>query len=463
MTEHFDLAIIGTGSGNSLVTPDFDDKRVAIIESGVFGGTCLNVGCIPTKMFVYAAEVADTIRHAGRFGVDGRVDAVRWRDIRDRVFTRIDPIAERGKNWRIVGPNTTAFLGRARFTGERELAVDLHDGTTAHLTADQVVIATGAHPHVPDLVRDSGVTFHTSDTVMRIDALPERMAIIGGGYIAVEMAHVFSALGVQVTVLVRGPQLLRQLDDDLSRRFTAIARDRWDVRTGVEVHGLESVGADGGARLDLGAGGSLETDLLLVATGRTPSSTGLGLELAGVRYQPDGRVVVDAFGRTTADGVWSLGDVSSAHQLKHVANAEARTVAHNLVHPEDLRDFPHDHVPSGIFSHPQVASVGLTEQECLARGLRHVTKIQSYGDTAYGWAMEDTTSVCKVIADPATGLLLGAHLMGPHATTLIQPLIQAMAFGTPARQVARGQYWIHPALAEVIENALLGLELDADD
>ena len=286
MTEHFDLAIIGTGSGNSLVTPDFDDKRVAIIESGVFGGTCLNVGCIPTKMFVYAAEVADTIRHAGRFGVDGRVDAVRWRDIRDRVFTRIDPIAERGKNWRIVGPNTTAFLGRARFTGERELAVDLHDGTTAHLTADQVVIATGAHPHVPDLVRDSGVTFHTSDTVMRIDALPERMAIIGGGYIAVEMAHVFSALGVQVTVLVRGPQLLRQLDDDLSRRFTAIARDRWDVRTGVEVHGLESVGADGGARLDLGAGGSLETDLLLVATGRTPAPPASGSSSPGCATSP---------------------------------------------------------------------------------------------------------------------------------------------------------------------------------
>ncbi|MEO7752574.1 MAG: mycothione reductase [Terracoccus sp.] len=463
MTEHFDLAIIGTGSGNSLVTPEFDDKRVAIIESGVFGGTCLNVGCIPTKMFVYAAEVADTIRGAGRFGVDGRVDAVRWQDIRDRVFTRIDPIAEGGKNWRIVGPNTTALLGRARFTGERELTVDLHDGTTATLTADQVVVATGAHPHVPDLVRDSGVAFHTSDTVMRIEALPERMAIVGGGYIAVEMAHVFSSLGVQVTVLVRGPQLLRQLDDDLSRRFTAIARGRWDVRTGVELHGLEPLGTDGGARLDLGADGSLETDLLLVATGRTPNSTDLGLELAGVRCQPDGRVAVDDFGRTTADGVWSLGDVSSTHQLKHVANAEARAVAHNLVHPEDLRGFPHDHVPSGIFSHPQVASVGLTEQECLARGLRHVTKIQSYGDTAYGWAMEDTTSVCKVIADPATGLLLGAHLMGPHATTLIQPLIQAMAFGTPAQLVARGQYWIHPALAEVVENALLGLELDTDE
>jgi mycothione reductase len=119
VTEHFDLAIIGTGSGNSLVTPDFDDKRVAVIESGTFGGTCLNVGCIPTKMFVYAAEVADGVRGASRYGVDAEVTKVRWRDIRDRIFQRIDPIAQAGKDYRVTGPNTTAYLGRARFTGPR--------------------------------------------------------------------------------------------------------------------------------------------------------------------------------------------------------------------------------------------------------------------------------------------------------------------------------------------------------
>ena len=127
------------------------------------------------------------------------------------------------------------------------------------------------------------------------------------------------------------------------------------------------------------------------------------------------------------------------------------------MHPDDLWPLPHDHVPAGIFSHPQVATVGLTEQQCVEEGIAHVSYVQAYGDTAYGWAMEDTTSVCKVIADPATGLLLGAHLMGPHATTLIQPLVQAMSFGQTAHDLGRGQYWIHPALAEVVENALLGL------
>jgi mycothione reductase len=158
--------------------------------------------------------------------------------------------------------------------------------------------------------------------------------------------------------------------------------------------------------------------------------------------------------------VWALGDVSSPRQLKHVANAEARAIAHNLVHPEDLMPLPRAYVPAGIFSHPQIATVGLTEQECRDLGRRHVTYVQKYGDTAYGWALEDATSICKVVADPATGELLGAHLLGPDATTLIQPLVQAMAFGTHVRDVARGQFWIHPALAEVAENALLGLDLD---
>jgi mycothione reductase len=181
-----------------------------------------------------------------------------------------------------------------------------------------------------------------------------------------------------------------------------------------------------------------------------------------VRLHDDGRVRVDEYGRTTAPGVWALGDVSSEHQLKHVANAEARTIAHNLAHPDDLRVLPLDHVPAGIFTHPQIATVGLTQEECMAQGVPHTVSVQSYGDTAYGWAMEDTTGFCKVIADPATGLLLGAHLLGPDATSLIQPIVQAMAFGTPASLVARDPYWIHPAMAEVVENALLGLELDPE-
>jgi mycothione reductase len=296
---------------------------------------------------------------------------------------------------------------------------------------------------------------------MRIDELPRRMVVIGGGFIAAEMAHVFSAFGVHVTVLARGSQLLRHLDTEISQRFTDLAREQWDVRTGVEVTAVERLaGPCGGVRVHLLGGATVEGDLLLVATGRRPNTDDLGADAVGLRLHDDGRVAVDEYGRTNLPGVWALGDVSSPWQLKHVANAEARAVAHNLAHPEDLHRLPHAHVPSGIFSHPQIATVGLSEQACVDAGLAHVTAVQHYGDTAYGWAMEDTTSVCKLVADPRSGRLLGAHLLGPHATSLVQPLVQAMATGAHVHDVGRGQYWIHPALAEVVENALLGLAVD---
>ncbi|GGB39074.1 mycothione reductase [Flexivirga endophytica] len=454
---HFDLAIIGTGSGNSLVTPDFDDKRVAVIEEGLFGGTCLNVGCIPTKMFVYAAEVADTIRESGRYGVDATLDGVRWRDIRDRVFGRIDPIEAGGREYRENGANTTAYEGHAEFVGPRELRVQV-GSQVQEVTADQIVIATGAHSVVPEVISESGVPFHTSDTIMRIDQLPSSMVILGGGFIASEFAHVFSALGVQVRIVNRSGRLLRKEDEQISEEFTQLAIQQWDVHLNATVVGAKE--SDEEVALELEAGEVVSGEVLLVATGREPNTLSLGLEKAGVATHSDGRVRVDEFGRTNVEGVWSLGDASSAYQLKHVANHEARIVAHNLVHPDDLQAFDHRFVPSAVFTHPQIASVGMTEADAREAGVDVTVKVQKYGDTAYGWAMEDTTSIFKVIADRRTKLIVGAHVMGSMASSLIQPIIQAMSFGQTAPEVARGQYWIHPALAEVVENALLGLEFD---
>jgi mycothione reductase len=178
-----------------------------------------------------------------------------------------------------------------------------------------------------------------------------------------------------------------------------------------------------------------------------------------VPTHPDGRVVVDDQQRTPVDGIFAMGDVSSAHQLKHVANHEAKVVAHNLLHPGAPRHSDHRFVPSAVFTDPQIAAVGRTEAECRAGRVDYTAAVQHYGDVAYGWAMEDTTGFCKVIAERGSGRILGAHVMGPQAATVIQPLIQAMSFGLGAREMATGQYWIHPALPEVIENALLGLDL----
>ena len=453
---HFNLCIIGTGSGNSIIDERFDNLSVALVEMGTFGGTCLNVGCIPSKMFVYPADLAASTFQATRLGVDLDLEAVRWREIRDRIFGRIDPKAAKGRAYRDQSHNVTVFDGRARFVGPRQLDV----GAATPITADQVVIAAGSRAVIPELSGLHSVDFHTSDTVMRLAERPESMIIIGGGYIAAEFAHVFSAFGTTVTVLNRSDLLLRREDSDVAQRFTELLGRRVDVRLNTSVTSVEKA-ADGRVRVHFkgpdGQPDRLDADVLLVATGRTPNGDTLDLDRGGIDADDGGLIIVDEYQRTSAAGVFALGDVSSRQQLKHVANKDARVVQHNLLHPVSMISTDHRFVPRAVFSMPQVASVGLTEAAAAEQGIDYLVSRQDYGDTAFGWAMEDTDHFVKIIARADTKVLLGAHLIGPHASSLIQPLIQAMSFSQPAPDVARGQYWIHPAMTEVIENALLAL------
>jgi mycothione reductase len=459
IVRHYDLVIIGTGSGNSVLDPRFADKRVAIVEKGTFGGTCLNVGCIPTKMFVHTADIASYATHGPRYGVDTEFNGARWTEIRDRIFGRIDPIAAGGKMYRSEHPdnkNVTVYPTEAHFIGPKTLQVGEET-----ITGEQFVLAAGGRAVVPDIDGLDGVEYYTSDTIMRIDELPKRMIVLGSGFIAAEFAHVFSSFGVQVTMIARSERLLRAEDEAISERFTELAKDRWDVRTnrkttrvaktqdGIELHLEGPAGAE-----------SVTADLLLLAVGRTPNSDLLDVAKTGVEVDNTGHVVVDEYQQSTVDGIYALGDISSPFELKHVANHEARIVQHNLLHPDARIKADHRFVPHAVFTSPQIASVGLTEAKARAMGLRYVTSQQDYAGIAYGWAMEDTTGFVKLIADPATGQLLGAHIIGPQAPTVIQPLIQAMSFGLDALSMARGQYWIHPAMPELLENALLNLPLD---
>jgi mycothione reductase len=452
---HFDLVIIGSGSGNSIPDERFADLSIALVDKGTFGGTCLNVGCIPTKMFVHPADLAASPGHAARVGVDLDLRAVRFAEIRDRIFGRIDPISEGGLAWRSSNPNVTVFRAAAHFLDPHTLQVG-----EERITADRFVIAAGSRPVVPDLPGLGAVDHHTSDTVMRLPELPASMVVVGGGYIGAELGHVFSAFGTAVTVVVRGDRMLRGEDVEVSERFTELMRRRVDLHTRTAVAAVRP--GDGGTGVTLTLKGpdgehEVSADVLLLATGRVPNGDTLALDAAGVAVDEDGYVVVDATQQTTAAHIWALGDVSSPHQLKHVANHEARVVQHNLLHPDAPVQSDHRFVPHAVFSDPQVASVGLTEAEARAQGLDVVTATQQYGDVAFGWAMEDTDHFVKLVADRSTGLLVGAHLIGPEASSLIQTLIQAMSFGQHPHAVARGQYWIHPALAEVVENALLQL------
>ncbi len=454
---HYDLVIVGTGSGNTILDDRFADWKVAIVERDVFGGTCLNRGCIPSKMYVYPADVIMEMRQLGALGVDSQLVGVRWRNMRDRIFGRIDPIAEGGERWRADQPHVTLHRGDARFVGHRRLEITGDDGSTWEISGDKVVIAAGARATVPDIPGLVEAGARTSDTIMRIDDVPRRLGIIGGGFIAVEQAHVFEAFGSQVTQIVRGDLLLSHEDRDVARRVTEVAAERYDLRLHTVV--TEARRTETGIELDLSGGGRTETievDEVLVATGRVPNGDQLQVEASGVKLDDLGYVATDEHMRA-GDGIWALGDVCNEMQLKHVANHEARVVQHNLLHPDDPIARDERAVPHAVFGFPQVASVGATEQELEAAGVPYLVGHRAHGGTAYGWAMEDTTGFVKVLVDPDTGLVLGAHVVGHQAAILLQPLVQAMRFGQTADEVARGQMWPHPSLAEVVENALLDL------
>jgi len=304
---------------------------------------------------------------------------------------------------------------------------------------------------VPGLA-ESG--FHTSDTIMRLDEVPRRLAILGGGFIACEMAHVFEAFGSKVTLINRGPELLRSEDHEIRQRFLESARGRFDVRTGENLLAVRRNAS--GLILLLEHSEDVEADALLVATGRVPNTDELDLAAAGYALEADGRLVVDTHQQTSVHNTYALGDISSPFQLKHVANHEARVVAHNLAHPHRRIESDHRFVPHAVFGSPQIAAVGLTEEDARSAGLDVIVASRPYGDTAYGWAMEDRVGVCKLVADRATRRLLGAHIIGANASMLLQQLLQGMSFGQTLDEMARGQYYIHPALSEVVENALLG-------
>jgi mycothione reductase len=459
-TENYDLIIIGTGSGNSVVSHEMAGWKIAILERWTFGGTCLNRGCIPSKMLVYAADIAESAARDNnpKYGVTTRFESADWPAIVRRVFGRIDPIAEGGREYRLSLPNVTVYEGNARFIGDRTLHVN---GTTVR--GERVVIATGARPFVPAIHGIDTVPFHTSDTIMHIAHLPKHLVVLGGGFIAAELGHVFRSLGSRVTMINRGHRLLRAEDHDISQRYTELASDHFDVVLGAHVQRIYMSAEGVGIHLTTDDGDhTVEGDTLLVAAGRLSNGDDIDAGLAGVEIGPMGEVIVDAFGRTSAPGVWALGDVNGRYQLKHMANGEAKIIQHNLLHPDDLRHYDSRPAPHAVFGSPQIGAVGLTEAQARELGRPISVITQPYGAAAYGWALEDTSSFCKLIGDPATRTLLGAHVIGYQASMLVQQLVQGMHLGQTVDEMATGQVWIHPALSEVVEQALLSL-IDAFD
>jgi mycothione reductase len=451
-THHHDLVVVGAGSGNMLPTEEIGDWRIAVVEADRFGGTCLNRGCIPSKMLVHTADIAQTVRDAGRFGIGAKWTGADWPAIRDRIFGRIDPKHEEAVAYR-RDHGIDVFLGEARFVAPKVLEVNDEE-----LHADRFVLAGGSSPVVPSIDGLDEVPYLTSDNVMRLETFPKSMVVVGGGYTAAEMSHIFGAFGTKITIVEQADQLLTTHDVDIRARFTELYQQRFDVRLNAKVDKVSTTRKGVRVAFESARGPrSVEADALLIATGRRPNSDRLGAVAGGLELDDDGHFSIDDTYQTNVPGIWAFGDLANHFDLKHMANAEARVVRHNLVHPSTPEKLSFSLVPAAVFADPQVASVGMTEQDLQAKGRHYAAAMCPYSDAAFGWALEDTTSFVKILADPDSRLILGAHIIGPQASILIQPLLQAMCLGNNVDDVARGVLYIHPALSEIVDQTLLAL------
>ncbi len=445
----FDLAVIGSGSGLEVSSEAAArGLRVAVIEPGPFGGTCLNRGCIPSKMLIHSADVVETIRRADLFGVKAEVSAIDWGFIVKRVADTIDADAAMVEQGNRNNPNITVFKSGCKFVGPKKLEVG-----GERISAETVVIAAGTRPRIPDVDGIRDVPFITSDEALRLPKQPARLVIYGGGFIAAELAHFFGALGTHVTIVYRGSQLLRREDDDVSARFTEVYRRRFDTilntviervrREGDEI--VVETASDGAKR-------SIRADTLLLAVGRDPNTDTLDVAKTGVIVDDRGFVKTDEYLETDVPGIWALGDIVGRYLLKHSANLEAAYVAYNIFNPEAKVAVDYHAMPQAVFASPQVGSVGLTEREAAEQGIPYAVGRYDYYDTAYGSSIEDRDGFAKALVQRDTGEILGGHIIGSEASILIQEIANAMRRRLTADAITQAIY-VHPALPEVVQRA----------
>ncbi|WP_254530590.1 dihydrolipoyl dehydrogenase [Natrinema gelatinilyticum] len=470
--EEYDFLVIGSGSGLDVANVAANQgQSVAVIEKGRLGGTCLNRGCIPSKKLLYHADVMETIERADEFGIDATIDDVAFadivRDVTDDVHGSSDSI-RRGLH---SSDRIDLYEAKARFVDERTVSLSGGSADGARLRADTVLVAAGTRPAIPKMNGLEDVEYLTSTEALTVETLPDRLVIVGGGYIAAELAQFFGTFGSDVAIISRRPTMLPDADEEVSAAFTDRYADRFDVHTGYEAvavskdHGSISVEARAFTYPDSDANDShsgtanrddritVAGDELLIATGRVPNSDTLNLEAAGIETDADGFIQTDEYLRTTADGVWALGDIVGEYLLKHNANHEARSVARTLF-GDDLEPIDYSAMPFAVFASPEVAGVGLTEQELRASDREYATRVYPYDETARGSAMHAEGFVKSLI--DLEGGILGCHIIGPDASNLIQEVVVAMTAGSGTVGDISQSVHIHPALSEVVQRAFSG-------
>ncbi len=447
MSYDYDLFVIGAGSGGvraARMSAGYG-ARVAVAEDTFLGGTCVNVGCVPKKLFVYGSHYAEDFADASAYGwsvTSGPFDWPRLRDNKTREIERLNGIYRN----LLTHAGVEIKWGRARLLDAHRVAVD-----DAVYTSERILIASGSRPHVPNVPgRELAIT---SNEAFYLDEFPERAVVVGGGYIAVEFAGIFAGLGARTTLIYRGPMFLRGFDDEV-RAFTAAELEKKGVelRFSTQVTYIEAIEGDtrraGARRLHLDDGGTLDTDLVLYATGRTPNTTDLGLDAAGVMTTDRGGIVVDHYYQSSAHNIYAIGDVIDRAQLTPVAIAEAMCVSGNLFGGGPKRTLDYELVPTAVFCQPNIGTVGLNEDE--ARG-RFDNQIDVYGadfrPMKHTLTGRDERTFMKLVVRRSDDVVVGAHMVGPDAGEIIQGIAVAMTAGATKAHFDR-TIGIHPTAAE---------------
>ncbi len=441
MADHdYDLFVIGAGSGGVRAAriASGHGARVAIAEEYRIGGTCVIRGCVPKKLLVYASRFPDEFEDAAGFGwtvPPARFEWSRLIEAKDREIARLE--AAYAANLERAGVEIVA----ARATVAGPNTVQLSTGRT--LTAGRILVATGGRPFIPDFPGCEHVV--TSNEMFHLDRLPQRAVVIGGGYIAVEFAGILAGLGTQTVQLYRGRQILRGFDDEVAGLLQEEMTKRGvDVRTGTDVRSIEKTA--GGLVVHLTTGDTLETDLVMAATGRVPNVQGLGLEAAGVELRENGAVKVDAYSQTSVPSIYAVGDVTDRVNLTPVAIREGHAFADTVFGGKDVV-IDHALIPTAVFSTPELGTVGLTQEQAVARCANVDVYRARFRPMRHTLSGRDERVFFKLLVEAETDKVLGAHMIGPDSGEFAQLVGIALAMGATKADFDRTMA-VHPTATE---------------